>query len=273
MADGAALQSPGIGHNKPPEPVDANLVTSDPAVLRAQLERRYPEQMARVAEFGLGFAKVPTKITTEAEAEKAVTWGGKQVKDLMGELDRAHTKEKAPYLHTGNVVDRFFNDPIRILKDIVGLTEKRLQQYHDLKKAEIRRREAAEKRQAELVRQRAEAEAARAAEEARTKEAAGDRPGAVAATRRAEQAKTDAMLAEAIIERPPASTAIRGEYGSIGFSVPKWDYEEIDPAAVPRGCLMIDDKVMRELIAAGARDHDIPGIRIYPNDRFTTRKC
>jgi hypothetical protein len=273
MADGAALQSPGIGHNQPPEPLEVNLVTGDPDVLRAQLKRKYPEMMARFVEYELGFAKVPEKITSLDVAERATTWVGKQLKDLLGEAEKAHTKEKAPYLHTGNVVDRFFNDSIRTLKNIIGLTEKRVQQYHDIQKAEALRRAAAEKRQAEIVRQRAEAEAARAAEEARAKEAAGDRPGAIEATQRAEQSKTEALVAAAIIARPPASTAIRGEYGSTGFSRAKWDYKVIDRSAVLPGCLMIDDKLVRELIAEGARDRDIPGLEIFPADGFTIRKC
>jgi hypothetical protein len=273
MAASAPAQAPGLGHNRPPEPLDVTLVTSDVAVLQARLERQYQPMTRRFVELGLGAKKVPARIATEQEATTVVTWLGKQCNELIAEAEKAHAVEKAPYWNPGKVVDRFFNDRIKILKDLIGPALRRAEQYLEFKKAEVRRREEAERRRAQAALEAAETEAARRRQAAAEAEAAGDRNTAIEQTQMAEREEANAALATAIIERPPEPVVIRGEAGSTAFSVEKWDYKVLDRAAVPVDCLTIDDAAVRQLIAAGARDRDIPGLEIFPNDQFRIRRC
>jgi hypothetical protein len=45
----------------------------------------------------------------------------------------------------------------------------------------------------------------------------------------------------------------------------------MDPAAVPLGYLTIDDAAVKGAIRDGIRE--IPGIRIYQDERFTIKRC
>jgi len=168
QSDNRFYREPGIGDNQPP--VDYN----DPDILQARLEREYADMLARFAELELGAAKVPTKINTDSEARSVVDWVAQQCKTLITQAERAHTKEKAPYLAGGRTVDRFFNDRIKRLNNTIGPIQRRVQTYFDLKKAEIRRREDAERREAERRRQVALEEAQRLAAEAAAREQLGD---------------------------------------------------------------------------------------------------
>jgi hypothetical protein len=232
------------------------------------------------AHLELGAKKVPERITTEEAAQKVTDWIGQQCKVLIARAEREHEKEKKPYLDGGRIVDGFFLARIKRLGDVLGLDRKtrtaatvmgRVQQFYDLKKAEQRRREEAERRRAAEARVREAAEARRLAAEAQRSEAAGDRTTAVELTQMAERAETNAALAAVRAQAPPAPVAIRGEYGSTAFAVERWDYEVEDPAAVPLGYLTIDDEAVRQAIAEGVRA--IPGLRIFPFDRFTIKRC
>ena len=259
------------GDNKPPEPLDVTLVTSDVGVLQARLERDYRELAARFVELELGAKKVPARITTEQEAATVTDWVGEQCKTLIARAEDAHEKEKKPYLHPGRVVDRFFLDRVKKLRNVIGPIERRVQQYYDIKKAEQRRREDVERRRAQAAQQAAAAEAERLAKLASEAEAAGDRRTAIDLTQMAEREETAAALAAVQAVAPPAPVAIRGEYGSTAFSVERWTFEVNDPAAIPLGYLTIDTEAVQQAIDEGVRD--IPGLRIYPVDRFTIRRC
>jgi hypothetical protein len=87
----------------------------------------------------------------------------------------------------------------------------------------------------------------------------------------AEREQTNAAIAAVQAEAPSAPVVLRGEYGASAFSVEKWDYEVMDPAAIPLGYLNIDDAAVRQAIADGVRD--IPGLRIFPNDQFRVKRC
>lgn len=268
-----APQAPGpgprevIGGNRPAEIIDQ----FDAGILQARLDRDYQSIAARFVELELGAAKVPAKITTDAEATNIVDWVGQQCKVLIAHAEREHKKEKKPYLDGGRVVDGFFLDRIKRLRNVIGPIERRVQQYYTRIKIEQRRREDAERRQAAEARVREEAEAARLAAEARRAEAAGDRTTAVELTQMAERAETNAALAAVQAAAPDTPVAIRGEYGSTAFAVERWDYEIVDLEAVPDGYWTIDDEAVRQAITEGVRD--IPGLRIFKFDRFTIRRC
>lgn len=256
-----------IGANKPPEIIDQ----FDPDILQARLDREYQGTSARFVELELGAAKVPARIATEAEASTVTDWVGQQCKVLIAQAEREHDREKKPYLDGGRIVDGFFLARIKRLKNIIGPIERRVQQYYDLKKVEQRRREDAERRQAAEARLRAEAEVRRLAAEAKASEAAGDRHTAVELTQMVEREEANVALATAVMERPAAPVVIRGDFGSSAFAVERWDYEVLDPAAVPLGYLTIDEDAVRQAIAAGVRE--IAGLRIFQFDRFTIKRC
>jgi hypothetical protein len=259
-----------IGGNRPPEPI-GDFVTSDVAVLQARLERDYRATVARFVELELGAKKVPARITNDQDASTTVDWVGQQCKVLIAQAERDHAKEKKPYLLPGRVVDRFFLDRIRRLTNVIGPIERRVQLYYDAKKAEVRRQEDAARRRAQETAIKAAAEAERLAAEARASEAAGDRRTAIELTQMAEREETTAALAAAQAGAPPAPVAIRGDYGSTGFSVERWTFEVLDPAAIPLGYLTIDEKAVKEAIDEGVRE--IAGLRIYQADRFTIKRC
>jgi hypothetical protein len=267
MAVGASARAPGVGHNFPPEIIDQ----FDPEILAARLERDHADLAARFTELELGAAKVPAKIATEAEAEKVTEWVGNQCKALIARAEREHAREKKPYLDGGRIVDRFFLDRIKKLRNAFGPVERRVAQYYEQKKAEQRRREEADRRRAAEARVREEAEARRLAAEARKAEAAGNRRTAVELTQQAERAETNAALAAAQAVAPPAPVAIHGEFGATAFAVERWDYEIVDLDAVPDGYWTIDDEAIRQAVAEGKRE--IPGLRIFQNDRFQIRRC
>jgi hypothetical protein len=264
-SDNRFYREPGIGDNQPP--VDYN----DPDILQARLEREYADMLARFAELELGAAKVPIKIATDSEARSVVDWVAQQCKTLITQAERAHTKEKAPYLAGGRTVDRFFNDRIKRLNNTIGPIQRRVQTYFDLKKAEIRRREDAERREAERRRQVALEEAQRLAREAAAREQLGDRRGAINLAKAARDQEDNAAVAEAQAGAPPAPVHIHGEYGATAFAREVWTYEVMDPAAVPLGYLTIDDAAVKGAIRDGIRE--IPGIRIYQDERFTIKRC
>jgi hypothetical protein len=257
----------GLGHNRGPEIIDQ----FDAEILRARLERDYRSLIDRFAELELGAAKVPQKITTEAQAKEVLDWLAQQCKMAIVRAEREHDKEKKPYLDGGRVVDQFFNGPIKRLNNVIGPISRRIQIFFDQKKAEQRRREEAARRQAAQHRARAEAEAARLAAEARAKEEAGDRRAAVELTREAEHQQAEATLAATQETAPPAPVRLHGEYGATAYSIEKWDYEIEDLEAVPDGYWTLDDTAIREAIAEGVRN--IPGLRIFPFDQFRMRRC
>jgi hypothetical protein len=267
MVDATPLRTSGMGHNFPPETIDQ----FDPEILAARLERDHEALAARFVELELGAAKVPARITTEQDAEKVTEWVGQQCKVLIASAEREHAREKKPYLDGGRVVDRFFLDRIKKLRNAFGPVERRVQLYYEQKKLEQRRREDAERRRAAAAQVREAAEAARLAAEAQAAEAAGDRRTAVELTQQAERAETNAALAAVQAVAPPAPVVIRSEHGSSAFAVERWDYEPEDRDAVPGGYWTIDDEAVRQAIAEGVRD--IPGLRIFQNDRFTIKRC
>jgi hypothetical protein len=270
MADVTPLRTPGIagiGHNRPPEIIEP----VDSQVLQARLAIQYSALVERFTELELGAAQVPQSITTEEEAKTVTGWIGQQCKMHMARTKEIHDVEKKPFLDGGRVVDRFFLDRIKRLTNVIGPIERRVQRFYDAKKAAQRLREDAERRRAAEEHKKAAAEAQRLQAEAAIRNAAGDRPAAVGLTLQAEEAAGRAATAQAIVEAPPAPVIVRGEYGATAFAVERWDYEIEDLEAVPDGYWTIDDEAIRQAIAEGVRD--IAGLRIFPFDRFTIKRC
>jgi hypothetical protein len=277
MADVTPLRSPGIGHNKPPEPVEINMVSGDPAIVRARLEREYAPLVRRLIELDLGVKKLPVKITSEEEAARVLNWVAHQCTPLKTDAKAAHDREKKPYL-AGAVIDNFFNAGIRDRVDlIISAGNKLNSEYRRQKEREQRQREEAEKRSAAEEQRRAIVEARRLAEAARVKEMQGDRSAAVALTKEAEEQQTRAAVAEAIVAAPPAPVRLHGEYGATGFAVKRWTFNVVDPMEIPFGYLKPDDEAIQQAIDESVRDTGKPpiisGLEIVEVERFQTRRC
>jgi len=269
----------GVGANFPPEPIDpeklghaavTTLIDADPVHLAARLERDYDPMLRRFAEIELGCTQAPATIDDEAAAAKIVNWDAGQVKPLLADAERAHKLEKAPYFACGKAVDAFFLRRIDRLNLAVSRVLALADDYTRRKKVEQRAREQAAKAAALAEQRRLEAEARRLETEAK-KKAPTDRSGANELMAQAKQQEALAETAAEIAARPPQPVHIKGDYGATAYLQERWHYEVTDPAKIPLAYLMPDDQSIREAIKNGVRD--IPGLRIFSNDRFINRRC
>jgi hypothetical protein len=235
------LSLPGIGHNQPPE----ELVGS-PAALEARLQLVHADLLKRFVELEQGIDRVPAELTEE-EAQRAIEFTAKQCGDLKTDAKKLHTAEKEPYLECGRAVDKFFLRRIERFAVKVATVETRAKKV--------------------LARMRAEQAQA---EEAQRRRAAED---AVELGRQAEEAAARAAAAAAIVEAPPAPVRLHGEYGgATAYFTEQYEYEIEDPTLIPISLMTLYDPGVRALIKGGARDRDIPGLRIFPVEKFRVRK-
>ena len=89
-----------------------------------------------------------------------------------------------------------------------------------------------------------------------------------------------AQAATATADAPrPAPKQVRGDYGALG-SYTVWKFEVIDPAAVPREHLQVNEKSIRAAVKAEQQmakaqerpfDLSIDGVRIYPEEVAVSR--
>jgi len=104
-----------------------------------------------------------------------------------------------------------------------------------------------------------------------------DRERKAEAMRQAQQAELDKMAAEKGVDRVelpdviiPAKTGpLRSESGTLSI-IKFWDFEIVDPDAVPRKYLKVDEAKIREAIQKGGIRH-ISGVRIFENQRTQRR--
>jgi hypothetical protein len=279
MADVTPLRTPGIGHNLPPEPVDITpgsslgqaMVSGDPAIVQARLERQYEPLVKRFIELDLGLQKLPAKIASEEEAERVLNWVAHQCTPLKDEAQKAHDHEKRPYL-AGAVVDRFFNAGIRDkVTLLINAGKERIGAYRRQKEREQRQREEAARRAALEEQRRAEAEFQRLAREAQQKEATGDRRAAVDLTKEAEEQQTRAAVAQAIVEAPAAPVRLHGEFGATAFAVKRWRWDVVDPDEIEWRFLKLDDAAIQKAIDAGERE--LPGLELFEVEDERIRRC
>jgi hypothetical protein len=74
---------------------------------------------------------------------------------------------------------------------------------------------------------------------------------------------------------PPSSTAdltrTRSSRGAVATLSERWDFEVVNPADVPREYCSPDPQKIRLAVAAGKRDPEIPGVRIYDASKTRVR--
>jgi hypothetical protein len=81
----------------------------------------------------------------------------------------------------------------------------------------------------------------------------------------AEAPGNDLVVQQALLR---AQEAVAPSVAGVSTSV-VWRFEVVDPAAVPREFLVVDEVAVRAAIRGGRRD--IPGLRIYDDTRISVR--
>jgi chemotaxis protein histidine kinase CheA len=264
--DGAqAPPAPGSvpGHNRPP--------------LQDILKADHKPLLDRVADLRVGATKAPAKVETEEQARDVTTFVA-QLKAAAKDMDAARKTAKQPYAEAAAAVDDFFRAGIDGLTKAAKDLERVLGEYL----AEKQRREREEREAAERQAREAAAEARRQAEaaerEAAAKAQAGDRAAAADAVAAADAAREAAAKAEAeATGRKPASGATRGSGGGGAAVVTRYVFDIVDPLAVPRQYLEVNEQAIRAAIKAADKEalrdgtFSIPGVRIRPDTNAVVR--
>jgi len=158
---------------------------------------------------------------------------GTAAKQLFKKIDgqrKATVDDPSQFVRTVNNFAKTFTDRLKKIED--GLKKKISDHNYRMelerREQERKAREAAEKLQAQLD------------EEAKEKQV------------------EPVKIPVPVVPEPEHVT--RTETGA-SYQRLRWDYEIIDESIIPRDCLLVNDKIIRQKIAMGLRD--IPGIRIY----------
>lgn len=262
--------APRIGHNQPPPEERIGTDPLDPKALTERLNADYDPMMKRFVELEQGAHRMPAAVG-EPEAQRILDFVSQQCKPAVSAAQEAHKKEKAAYLACGKAVDTFFLRRIEAFHLNLNKVVKAAEDYFARKKAEQRKAEEEQRRLAAAEAARLRAEQAEAEAEAQRKSAANDRISAVDYGRRAEELAEQAAAAEAIVAAPGAPVRIHGEYGATAFAKEEWLYEVDDPTLIPLEYLLPNDQAIKAALRRGVRQ--IPGLKIYIQDKFIMRKC
>lgn len=257
------------GGNMPPEPIAPLWPTADE--IAAHLTALFADKLKAAADMRVGMVKIPA--IDNADVAANATSYTLEAKAVSAELESARKDHKAPIDALAKVVHEFFKNPNdALIADIRGI-EERLGHWARKVRAEEeakqrRDREAAAKlaREAEAEAQRKRDEAEAAARNAATE---ADRAAAAEKLVQADEAEKVVSLHQEAAAKPIVTTGVRGSMGGIGVSSKPWAFEVVDPDAIPRGYLTLDEKAIKTAIAEGARE--ISGLRIYQAERFSVR--
>lgn len=273
----ATPQQPIPTFPQQPEP-HAQANPFDLAPVKAALDP-YLEQID-----GMATQADAVKITDDASREKAVEMAG-QVKRLAKAIESARTSFVAlpnDYVKQVNGLAKGIASKLDAIER--GLKAK-LGEYAQFLDMERKKAEAAAK-QAAIEAQRKIDEEARLAREAAEKEAAEARAkaeeaakaGSADAARLAEIAKAEEEKAAVVADMPtvkveapviPQDTGpVRTAAGTASTKL-VWKFEITDPNAVPREFLVVDEKAIRQAVAAGVRQ--IAGVNIYSENQVAIR--
>jgi hypothetical protein len=259
-----AEPTPGIGHNRSPEPLDPV------ATVKSRLGVTHRVLVARFVDLELGCARVPPSIDSEAGL---VTDFIAQCQMHLRQAERAHRDEKAFFLQAGRAVDGFFKRRCETLSDALTPVMVRLKAYRD------RVTEAASA-QHQAARQVAEEEVRRAVAEAAAHRAEAERLARTMSVEERRHAAEQLALAETASERAdawareaaaaPEPPRIQGDYGATAYVTRSWTFEVIDLDRVPRTYLSLDTEAVRAAITKqGVRE--ISGLKIFQSESLRVR--
>jgi hypothetical protein len=256
-------QTPGIGHNAPPNLADE---------MAGKLVEAYGSLTQRAADLTAAFARVPATVDNEDVKNKCSDFV-KQLRAVVKDAESHRVAEKEPFLATGKRVDGFFKGIADPLDAIATSVLKRMTAY-DKVKAEAERRE----REEEARRQREEAD--RLAKEAREKADAMKKESDMAKALEAEEAAKAAAAAAAKAEKATTVNAAelsrtRSAAGSVASLRTFWTFRDLDRATLdletlrahlPQAAL---DQAVRSFVKAGGRD--LKGVVIFEDTETVVR--
>jgi hypothetical protein len=242
----------GLGHNRPPQPLDATLLLDWIEPDLEALRSRRAALLEAVERFKDGH--VP--IRDDDEQGNAAEFV-RQLRAFVMACETLRREVGAPYLDCTSTLNSAFKRleaPIITGREAV---DEALTQYARLRAAEERERREA----AALAKREAAALAERQARQSGAGDPAWDR--AVDTAARSEKADRAASAGTAELSR------VRGDMGATASLRERWDYEVTDPDAVPRLYLQINPMAIRAAITGGARE--IAGLRIFDASKVAVR--
>jgi hypothetical protein len=190
-------------------------------------------------------------VVDSPESERAAINLGSELKRLTKAIESARLEAvKAPknYAAALDATAKFYSQKAR---DGQLQIDKKLSDYRVAKELEVRRKVEEERKARAELQARLDAEAARLNAEAKARDAAAPEVAAP-------------QIPDAVA--PPEEKTVRSDAGKVTF-VKTWDFEIIDPAAVPRDYLAVDEKAVRKAVKDGLRE--IPGVRVF--EKTSTR--
>ena len=253
--------SPGIGHNQPPEAIDAQ-------AFNARLLATHVDLLARFCDFQLACGRMPDPIASEEDAATATDFIA-QCQLQVKQAEAAQKQEKSLFLSGGRAVDTFFKARSERLSAALAPTMARLKAYRDeVVAAERHRHREAQERATEEARSslaEAEAHRARAKRPSEGEQSFEERRDAIETLRLADNAAERAEAARRMALAPLEPMRIRGNDGATAFVRRSWSFEVIDRDHVPR-----EYPVVREAITYDGIRH-IPGLRIFQTEGLRVR--
>ena len=258
--------SPGIGHNQPPEAIDAQ-------AFNARLLATHVDLLARFCDFQLACGRMPDPIASEEDAATATDFIA-QCQLQVKQAEAAQKQEKSLFLSGGCAVDTFFKARSERLSAALAPTMARLKAYRDeVVAAERHRHREAQERATEEARSslaEAEAHRARAKRPSEGEQSFEERRDAIETLRLADNAAERAEAVRRMASPPLEPMRIRGNDGATAFVRRSWSFEVIDPDQVPREYMSFDVLVVRAAIAQDGIRH-IPGLRIFQTEGLRVR--
>jgi hypothetical protein len=262
--------APSLGHNRPPPEERIGIELIDPKALTTRLDADYDRIMTRFVELEQGIARMPAVIG-EPEAQRILDFVSQQCKPAIEDAQAAHKREKAAYLACSRAIDNFFLRRIDTFNLALAKVSRAAAEYFERKKTEQRQAEQRQRQEAAAEAARLREAQAEAERQVKQHEANNDRIGAMDYGRHAEHLAGQAAEAEAIAAAPDAPVRIHGEYGATAYAKEEWLYEVDDPTLIPLQYLEPSDPAIKAALKRGVRE--IPGLRIYREDKFIMRKC
>lgn len=230
-----------FGHNQPPppKPLDAEQI-------REWLAFELDPLRQRIAEIAAALNKAHGNEPTIETDEQLAAFADniRMAKAAQRTAEERRKDAKQPFLDGGREIDAWFRDAITPLEAPVQAIQKSMDAYQARIAAEARKRAQEEARIARAKAEAAAAEAARhafAARETEEQEAA-----AAEAIAKAERAAKRADAADAKADGSPSGLVRRHtDLGTVTTARESLEFEIVDPEAVPRRFMVVDQNRIR----------------------------
>jgi len=239
----AAVDNAGVGHNRPPQPLDPALLLDWLEPELETLRARRKALLDAVERFKAGHLPIRDDEEQGSAAEFV-----RQLRAFMTASEELRERLGRPYLDCTSTLNTAFK---RLTADVTTGRETVDQALTAF--ALVRAEEERQRREAVAAEQKRVAELAERQARQTGDDAAWDR--AVDTAARSEKATRKAAA------RPADLSRVRGDMGAVASLREHWAWEVIDADAVPREYCTMDARKVRAAIAAGTRE--ITGLRIF----------